>query len=142
MAFESRSNQYGTVFDTWQITKKLGRGSNGKTAVYQLSRKDDDWEETCALKVIALIAENGIYEELSPSRYNEWGTATGAYQKFFYDDADNKIQEKRKFSANSMETNDSYDYIEIQVPSDQVERLRAIYMNALPVPINIPDDVT
>lgn len=75
MAFESRSNQYGTVFDGWQITKKLGRGSNGKTAVYQLSRKDDDWEETCALKVITLISEKGIYEELSPSCQEEYKNA-------------------------------------------------------------------
>lgn len=75
MAFESRSNQYGTVFDGWQITKKLGRGSNGKTAVYQLSRKDDEWEETCALKVITLISEKGIYEELSPSRQEEYKNA-------------------------------------------------------------------
>lgn len=75
MAIESRSNQYGTVFDGWQITKKLGRGSNGKTAVYQLTRKDDDWEETCALKVITLIEEKGVYEELSPSRQEEYKQA-------------------------------------------------------------------
>lgn len=75
MAIESKSSQYGTVFDGWQITKKLGRGSNGKTAVYQLSRKDDDWEETCALKVITLIEEKGVYEELSPARQKEYKQA-------------------------------------------------------------------
>lgn len=75
MSIESRSNQYGNIFGDWQISKKLGAGSNGKTAVYQLSRKDEDWVESCALKVITLIEERGVLEEFSPERQKAYRQA-------------------------------------------------------------------
>lgn len=64
MSIESRSKSYGTVFDHWQVGKKLGHGSAGKTAVFELTR-NDSFRESCALKVINLIEESGRLEERS-----------------------------------------------------------------------------
>lgn len=71
MSIESRSNQYGTVFEHWQIKEMLGQGSGGKTAVFRLSR-NDSFKEACALKVINLIEERGRLEDLPDYRKREY----------------------------------------------------------------------
>ncbi len=71
VSIESRSNQYGTVFEHWQIKEMLGHGSGGKTAVFLLSR-NDSFQEFCALKVINLIEEQGSLEDLPAYRRNEY----------------------------------------------------------------------
>ena len=71
MSIESRSNQYGTVFEHWQIKEMLGQGSGGKTAVFRLSR-NDSFKESCALKVINLIEERGRLEDLPDYRKREY----------------------------------------------------------------------
>ncbi len=63
MSIESRSGQYGTVFEHWQIKELVGQGSGGQTAVFLLNR-NDSFQESCALKVVNLIEESGRYEDM------------------------------------------------------------------------------
>ena len=58
VSIESRSRQYGKVFDHWQIREFLGSGSGGKTAVFRLVRSDSS-RGVSALKVINLIEARG-----------------------------------------------------------------------------------
>ncbi len=71
MSIESRSRQYGKVFDHWQIREFLGSGSGGKTAVFRLVRSDSD-RGASALKVVNLIEERGCLEKLSARRREEY----------------------------------------------------------------------
>lgn len=71
MSIESRSRQYGKVFDHWQIREFLGSGSGGKTAVFRLVRSDSD-RGASALKVVNLIEERGSLEKLSARRREEY----------------------------------------------------------------------
>ena len=71
MSIESRSRQYGKVFDHWQINEFLGSGSGGKTAVFSLVRSDSGWGAS-ALKVINLIEERGDINALSDYRKSEY----------------------------------------------------------------------
>lgn len=75
MSIESRSNQYGAIFGDWHIRKLLGSGSGGKSAVFELCRENNGWQEYSALKVVSLIEERGTREEMTPYRVNEYSTA-------------------------------------------------------------------
>ena len=74
MSIQSRSHQYGTVFENWQILELLGQGSGGKTAVFRLKRIDSNRGQS-ALKVINLIEERGDFDSMP------------AYLKKEYEDA-------------------------------------------------------
>ena len=76
MSIESRSKQYGAIFGDWHIGKKLGSGSNGKSAVFELYRNHEGWQERSALKVISLIEEQGNQTDMSEYRRNEYSTAS------------------------------------------------------------------
>lgn len=80
MTIESRSRQYGVVFDHWQIREFLGSGSGGKSAVFRLSRVDSTWG-TSALKVINLIEEKGNINTISEYRREEYEQAKAACKK-------------------------------------------------------------
>lgn len=74
MSIESRSRQYGKVFDHWQIREYLGEGSGGKTAVFSLVHTASETFKS-ALKVVSLIEKKGNYNDLSPSRKQEYEQA-------------------------------------------------------------------
>ena len=74
MSIESRKYQYGTVFGHWQIKEIIGRGSDGKSAVFRLEHTVSPGVFS-ALKVISLIEEQGKIEELSPLRKDDYVTA-------------------------------------------------------------------
>lgn len=74
MSIESRSRQYGKVFDHWQIREFLGSGSGGKTAVFRLTRVDSS-RGVSALKVVNLIEERGSFDELSDFHRKEYEAA-------------------------------------------------------------------
>ena len=74
MSIESRSNQYGTVFEHWQIQELLGQGSGGKTAVFRLARTDAARMQS-ALKVVNLIEERGEYTKKSDWQQREYDAA-------------------------------------------------------------------
>ena len=76
MSIESRSKQYGAIFGDWHIGKKLGSGSNGKSAVFELYRNHEGWQERSALKVISLIEEQGNQADMSEYRRNEYSTVS------------------------------------------------------------------
>lgn len=80
MSIESRSRQYGVVFDHWQIKEFLGSGSGGKSAVFRLSRIDSTWGSS-ALKVINLIEEKGNIDSISAYRRNEYEQAKNECKK-------------------------------------------------------------
>ena len=71
MSIESRSRQYGKVFDHWQIREFLGSGSGGKSAVFRLVHSGSSSVQS-ALKVISLIEKRGDFESLSESRKAEY----------------------------------------------------------------------
>lgn len=71
MSIESRSRQYGKVFDHWQIREFLGSGSGGKSAVFRLVHSNSSSVQS-ALKVISLIEKRGDFESLSESRKAEY----------------------------------------------------------------------
>lgn len=71
MSIESRTHQYGLIFDHWQIKELLGTGSGGKTAVYRLEHTDGSG--VCsALKVISLIEDRGNISKLDDYRRTEY----------------------------------------------------------------------
>ena len=80
MSIESRSRQYGVVFDHWQIKDFLGSGSGGKSAVFRLSRMDSSWGKS-ALKVINLIEEKGNIDTISDYRRREYDQAMAECKK-------------------------------------------------------------
>lgn len=80
MSIESRSRQYGRVFDHWQIREFLGSGSGGKTAVFRMSRVDSD-RGASALKVVNLIEERGNLHSLPEHRKREYEAARQACSK-------------------------------------------------------------
>ena len=51
MSIQSRSHQYGTVFENWQILELLGQGSGGKTAVFRLKRIDSNIQRYIRLNI-------------------------------------------------------------------------------------------
>lgn len=74
MPLSTRSIQYGKVLRDWTIRKEIAKGSKG-TVVYQIVRKEDDFEEICALKAIPIISERGDYASLSGHRKKEYQKA-------------------------------------------------------------------
>ena len=74
MSIESRSRQYGKVFDHWQIREFLGGGSGGKSAVFRLVHTESSTVFS-ALKIISLIERRGKLENLSDSRKAEYDHA-------------------------------------------------------------------
>lgn len=74
MSIQSRSHQYGTVFENWQILELLGQGSGGKTAVFRLKRIDSNRGQS-ALKVINLIEERGDYDSMPAHLRKEYEAA-------------------------------------------------------------------
>ncbi len=74
MSIESRSRQYGKVFDHWQIRDCIGGGSQGKTAVFRLTRVDSS-RGVSALKIVNLIEERGRFDEMSDFHKKEYEAA-------------------------------------------------------------------
>lgn len=74
MPLSARSIQYGKVLRDWTIRKEIAKGSKG-TVVYQIVRKEDDFEEICALKAIPIISERGDYASLADHRKKEYQKA-------------------------------------------------------------------
>lgn len=71
MSIESRSRQFGKVFDHWQIKEFLGQGSGGKSAVFRLVHSGSTTVKS-ALKVISLVEEQGDLDQLPDFRKNEY----------------------------------------------------------------------
>ena len=78
MPIETRLQQYGKVFDSWYIGRKLGCGSNGQSAVFELYRDNNGWRERSALKVISLIEERGQKDTMPLLQWDEYSTAAKA----------------------------------------------------------------
>lgn len=76
MSIESRSQQYGSIFGDWHIGRKLGSGTNGQSAVFELYRDHEGWREYSALKVISLIEERGRQETMPLFQRNDYSTAS------------------------------------------------------------------
>lgn len=72
MLADTKSAQYSKVLGNWNIYKRIGHGTNGKTVVYQIVRRNSTWEESCALKAVPLICENGVYSQFTEERRREY----------------------------------------------------------------------
>lgn len=65
MAIETRIQPGNILFGNWEVEKFIGSGSGGKTAVFSIVRKHEDWQETAALKVINILEEVGKKDALA-----------------------------------------------------------------------------
>ena len=97
MSIESRSQQYGKVFNHWQIREYLGGGSGGKTAVFRLVHSTSIDPTESALKVINLIEKKGNYETLSDSQKAEYSRICRKYSE----KAEREVIVMKEFQGNS-----------------------------------------
>lgn len=72
MAIETRIAQSKTVFGDWEVKEFIGSGSGGKTAVFRIVRRHEDWEENAALKVVNILEEIGKRETLAEDYQAEY----------------------------------------------------------------------
>lgn len=71
MAIDNRAIQYSSVFGNWKIKEYIGGGSNGKTAVFRITRSDT-FEESNALKIVNVIEETGDWRQLSQAYHDDY----------------------------------------------------------------------
>lgn len=72
MAIETRIQPGSILFGNWEVEKFIGAGSGGKTAVFSIVVKHEDWQETAALKVINILEEVGKRDALSEGYRREY----------------------------------------------------------------------
>lgn len=72
MAIETRFKQGTIVFNDWEIVGYIGNGSGGKTAVFQIVRPHEEWQEVSALKVINILQEIGKKSDLAEEYQQEY----------------------------------------------------------------------
>ena len=65
MSKETRTTLYKAALGDWDICEKIGRGSQGKTAVFRIEKRNATYKEVNALKVISITDEGGKYGWLS-----------------------------------------------------------------------------
>ena len=64
MLAKDRTPLYEAALADWKVCEKIGSGSGGRTTVYRMERRNTDWTEENALKVIHIADEHGIYARL------------------------------------------------------------------------------
>ena len=74
MSIETRGQQYGRLLGDWTVGKLLGHGSGGRSAVFLMYRDGSDWREYCALKVVSLIQEQGVLQQMPRNMVEEYST--------------------------------------------------------------------
>ena len=87
MLIEKRANQYGVVFDHWQLCEFLGSGSGGKTAVYRLTHRENPKMQS-ALKIISLIEREGTIESLNTAQRQQYDAALEQYTRHAENEVD------------------------------------------------------
>ena len=87
MLIEKRANQYGIVFDHWQLREFLGSGSGGKTAVYRLVHRDNPKMQS-ALKIVSLIERKGTIESLNAVLLQQYKAALEQYTRHAENEVD------------------------------------------------------
>lgn len=65
MSKETRTTLYKAALSDWEVCEKIGKGSQGKTAVFRIEKRNATYKEVNALKVITIIDEIGEYDRLS-----------------------------------------------------------------------------
>ena len=70
-SIESRSRQYGTIFDNWEIQESIWKKRDDTTAVFKL-RHTGEADRYSAVKVINLIEQSGRQEDLSHQQKKEY----------------------------------------------------------------------
>lgn len=66
MSIDSRATSYGKIFGDWTLHEMIGQGSNGKTAVFRVTRSNRTYKDNGAMKVINITEQRGKKEEFSP----------------------------------------------------------------------------
>ena len=66
MSIDSRATSYGKIFGDWTLHEIIGKGSNGKTIVYRVTRRNRTYKDNGAIKIINIIEQRGKKEEYSP----------------------------------------------------------------------------
>lgn len=87
MLIEKRANQYGVVFDHWQLCEFLGSGSGGKTAVYRLIHRENPKMQS-ALKIVSLIEREGTIESLNAAQRQQYEAALEQYTRHAENEVD------------------------------------------------------
>ncbi len=74
MSVDSRIKKKTAIFGNWIVDgDSIGDGTGRKNFVYKLKRGSAGWEEYCALKVIPLTEEFGVWDQMSPEQQNRYG---------------------------------------------------------------------
>ena len=87
MSIDSRAVSYGKIFGDWTIHEMIGKGSNGKTAVFKVTRNNRTYADTGAMKVVTILEQKGKKEELSPAFLENYKK----YCEEFCDKAENEL---------------------------------------------------
>lgn len=72
MSIDSRAAEYGKKFGDWILHEMIGKGSNGRTAVFRMTRNNRTYEDTGALKVVNIVEQRGRKDELSESYLKDY----------------------------------------------------------------------
>ncbi len=89
MSVNSRAEQYEKVFGDWTLNKTaIGQGSNGKTAVFELTKANRTFNESCAMKVVNIVEHKGKRNELSETFLEDYEN----YKEELCEKAENEIK--------------------------------------------------
>ena len=72
MSIDSRATTYGKIFGDWTLHEMIGKGSNGKTAVFCVTRNNKTYKDSGAMKVINITEQRGKRESLSKEYLQEY----------------------------------------------------------------------
>ena len=65
MSIDTRVKGYVKVFGDWTLHETIGKGSNGKTAVFRVTRNNRTYQDNGAMKVVNIMESSGKKAELS-----------------------------------------------------------------------------
>lgn len=101
MSIDSRAKQNGKIFGDWDLKELLGQGSNGRTAVFRMTRINRTFEEICAMKVVNIVEQKGRYEDLSDGYKKDFEE----YRSDLCDKAESELSLMNKLRGSGMVVN-------------------------------------
>lgn len=96
MSIQARAAQYGRLFGSWKIREFIGEGSQGKTGVFRIIKRYEDFQDENALKVVTVLREDGWPEKLTEEARREYQ----ASRKTLCDQAVNEVKLMNRLAGN------------------------------------------
>ena len=96
MSINSRAEGYEKVFGDWTLNKTaIGQGSNGKTAVFELTKANRTFTESCAMKVVNIVEHRGKKSDLTGDFLKDFET----YKEDLCEKSENEIKLMNKLGG-------------------------------------------